>query len=61
MDDSEDTPYGSPREIGRDRYERGGEEYAPLVMQWGLMVWTLALMGLITVIVLVVEMIPAGN
>ncbi len=61
MDDSQDNPYDSPVETDRDRYDRAGEEYAPLVMQWGLIAWTVVLMGLLTLIVLAVEMIPSGN
>ena len=61
MDDAADNPYDSPTESDRAKYDQGAEEYAPLVIQWGLIVWTVVLMGLLTVMVLAVEMIPSGN
>ena len=53
--------YSSPHAHDFPSEPPSEEEYAPLRWQWGLIVWILLLMGLVTAIVLVVESIPSPS
>jgi hypothetical protein len=51
LDDVQENPYTPTGHSDRDNDAGAGEQYAPLEFQFGLAVWIVALMSLVTTIV----------